>query len=63
LHLVWLFPWSVYLPGGQLDYKPVDRAGRANLLALCWIGFVMVFFTFSTTQSITRPDLSGASRS
>jgi hypothetical protein len=28
----------------------VDRAGRARLLALCWIGFVMVFFSFSTTQ-------------
>jgi len=51
LHLVWLFPWSVYLPAiFKLNYKPVDRAGRANLLALCWIGFVMLFFTFSTTQ-------------
>jgi hypothetical protein len=28
----------------------VDRAGCARLLALCWIGFVLVFFTFSTTQ-------------
>jgi hypothetical protein len=28
----------------------LDRAARAPLLALCWIGFVMVFFTFSTTQ-------------
>jgi hypothetical protein len=28
----------------------VDRAGRARLLALCWIGFVLVFFSFSTTQ-------------
>src|SRR4051812_4061912 len=51
LHLVWLFPWSVYLPAAaKLDYKPIDRAGRANLLALCWIGFVLPFFTFSTTQ-------------
>ena len=30
--------------------KPVDRAGRTRLLALCWIGFILVFFTFSTTQ-------------
>jgi len=50
-HLVWLFPWSVYLPTlWRFGYKPVDRQGRARLLALCWIGFVMVFFTLSTTQ-------------
>jgi hypothetical protein len=51
LNLIWLFPWSVYLPGAVgLSYKPDDRAGRTRLLALCWIGFLMVFFTFSTTQ-------------
>lgn len=50
-HLLWLFPWSVYLPAvAKLPYKPVDRAGRARLLALCWTGFLLVFFTFSTTQ-------------
>jgi len=51
LHVVWLFPWSAYGPAAvRLDYKPIDRAGRARLLALCWIGVVLVFFTFSTTQ-------------
>jgi len=50
-HLIWLFPWSVYIPAiVKQTFKPVDRAGRARLLALCWIGFVLVFFTFSTTQ-------------
>ncbi|HXX18867.1 MAG TPA: glycosyltransferase family 39 protein [Candidatus Acidoferrum sp.] len=50
-HLLWLFPWSVYFPAiAKLSFKPVDRAGRTRLLALVWIGFVMVFFTFSTTQ-------------
>jgi 4-amino-4-deoxy-L-arabinose transferase-like glycosyltransferase len=50
-HLIWLFPWSVYLPAvTRLSFKPVDRAGCARLLALCWTGFVLVFFTFSTTQ-------------
>jgi len=50
-HLLWLFPWSVYLPAiAKLSYKPMDRAGRARLLALCWAGFILVFFTFSTTQ-------------
>jgi len=51
LHLVWLFPWSVYFPAAaKLSYRPNDRAGKTRLLALCWIGFVLVFFTFSTTQ-------------
>jgi 4-amino-4-deoxy-L-arabinose transferase-like glycosyltransferase len=51
LHLIWLFPWSVYLPAvARLSFNPIDRAGRTRLLALCWIGFVLVFFTFSTTQ-------------
>ncbi len=50
-HLVWLFPWSVYLPAAcKLSYKPTDRAGRTRLMALCWAGFLLVFFTFSTTQ-------------
>ena len=51
LHLLWLFPWSVFLPAAaRLNYKPVDRAGRTRLLALCWTGFILSFFTFSTTQ-------------
>lgn len=51
LHLVWLFPWSVYFPAiARLSFKPVDRPGRTRLLALCWVGFVLIFFTFSTTQ-------------
>ena len=50
-HLLWLFPWSVYLPAiKDLSFKPIDRAGRTRLLALCWTGFILVFFTFSTTQ-------------
>jgi 4-amino-4-deoxy-L-arabinose transferase-like glycosyltransferase len=50
-HLIWLFPWSAYLPAvAKLSFKPMDRAGRARLLSLCWLGFVLIFFTFSTTQ-------------
>jgi 4-amino-4-deoxy-L-arabinose transferase-like glycosyltransferase len=50
-HLLWLFPFSVYFPAlVKLSYRPSDRAGRMRLLALCWAGFVLVFFTFSTTQ-------------
>jgi len=51
LNLVWLFPWSAFLPAAwRLSYKPITRAGRVRLMALCWIGTVMLFFTFSTTQ-------------
>jgi 4-amino-4-deoxy-L-arabinose transferase-like glycosyltransferase len=51
LHLVWLFPWSFFLPAAvKLDYRAATRAARARLLALCWIGFVLLFFSFSTRQ-------------
>ena len=50
-HLLWLFPWSVYLPAVfRQSYRGSDRASRVRLLALCWAGFILVFFTFSTTQ-------------
>jgi hypothetical protein len=51
LHVLWLFPWSVFFPAVLgLSFKPVDRAGRTRLLASCWTAFLLVFFTFSTTQ-------------
>jgi len=51
LNLAWLFPWSAFLPGAvKLSYNRESRAGRLRLMLLCWIGVVMVFFTFSTTQ-------------
>jgi hypothetical protein len=51
LHLVWLFPWSVYFPAAaKLRFRDADRSSRTRLLAACWIGFLLVFFTFSTTQ-------------
>jgi 4-amino-4-deoxy-L-arabinose transferase-like glycosyltransferase len=50
-HLLWLFPWSVYFPAvAKLSFRPTDRAGRMRLLCLCWAGFLLVFFTFSSTQ-------------
>jgi 4-amino-4-deoxy-L-arabinose transferase-like glycosyltransferase len=50
-HLLWLFPWSVYLPFvAKLNFRPVDRAGCVRLFCLCWIGWTLLFFTFSTTQ-------------
>jgi 4-amino-4-deoxy-L-arabinose transferase-like glycosyltransferase len=50
-HLLWLFPFSVYFPAiAKLSFRPVDRAARTRLMALCWTGFILVFFTFSSTQ-------------
>jgi len=50
-HLLWLFPWSFYVPAiAKLRFEPVDRAGATRLLALCWTGFLLLFFTLSTTQ-------------
>jgi hypothetical protein len=50
-NLIWLFPWSAYLPAAaELSYREDSRAARVRLMALCWIGSVMMFFTFSTTQ-------------
>jgi len=50
-HLLWLFPWSAYLAATlRLSYRPINLAGRMRLLALCWTGFLLLFFTFSSTQ-------------
>jgi 4-amino-4-deoxy-L-arabinose transferase-like glycosyltransferase len=65
LHLVWLFPWSLYLPLALRDLRRDARAARdiragmvtdAELAArtriLCWLwgGIVLVFFALSTSQ-------------
>src|SRR5579862_8052470 len=50
-HLLWLFPWSVYFPAvAKLSFRARDRAGHTRMLMLILTGFVLVFFTFSTTQ-------------
>jgi len=56
LHLVWLFPWSLYLPAAIRTALGVRKESRADFSArtrlLCWIlaGFVLVFFAISTNQ-------------
>lgn len=53
LNLVWLFPWSSFLPSLRaLDFTftPKNRLQRVCLLAICWIATVMGFFSLSTTQ-------------
>ncbi len=50
-HLLWLFPWSVYLPGVfRQSFRASDRASRARLLCACFILFILLFFSLSTTQ-------------
>ncbi|MBS1857129.1 MAG: glycosyltransferase family 39 protein [Acidobacteria bacterium] len=50
-HLLWFFPWSFYAPAAlKLTYRKEDRASRTRLLCLSWAGFILLFFTFSTTQ-------------
>lgn len=47
-HLLWFFPWSATLASVRIPTE--TRARRVTILALCWLGFILVFFTFSTTQ-------------
>lgn len=49
LHLAWLFPWSVFAPAAA-RLPQQGRARRWRTLCLCWIGFLLVFLSFSTTQ-------------
>jgi len=66
LHLVWLFPWSLYLPvtlrrpianwmarrkhGEPKLAQSLDFRSRTELLCLAWAGVTLVFFSFSTNQ-------------
>ena len=50
-HLLWFFPWSLNFPAAwRLQYRGGERGPRVRLLCLCWAGFILTFFTFSTTQ-------------
>jgi 4-amino-4-deoxy-L-arabinose transferase-like glycosyltransferase len=66
LHLVWLFPWSLYLPvalrrpirewmarrkrGELKSPRPLTFQSRTELLCLVWAGVTLIFFSFSTNQ-------------
>ena len=56
LHLVWLFPWSLYLPAVIRTVIDIRKQPRGDFSArtrlLCWIlaGLVLVFFAISTNQ-------------
>src|ERR1700756_136188 len=56
LHLVWLFPWSLYLPAAIRTAIDVRKERRDDFSArtrlLCWIlaGLILAFFAISTNQ-------------
>ncbi len=57
LMLVWLFPWSAFLPQSlravpwrRRALQSLDRRGRATLLCALWALLILVFFSFSTRQ-------------
>ncbi len=64
LHLVWLFPWSLYLPaavkiagqewrrwrGAGAGLGRSEFASRTRLLCWIWAGLVLIFFALSTNQ-------------
>jgi len=57
LHLVWLFPWSLYLPAAIRTVADVRKESLSSGFAartrlMCWIfaGLILVFFAVSTNQ-------------
>jgi 4-amino-4-deoxy-L-arabinose transferase-like glycosyltransferase len=54
LHLVWLFPWSFFLPLAIKDLphrvRNLEREQKLTLFLAVWAMLIVVFFSFSTTQ-------------
>jgi hypothetical protein len=52
LHLVWLFPWSLYLPVvfKKFRWEHRDFRDRTNALLALYAAVVLLFFSFSTNQ-------------
>ena len=53
-HLLWLFPWSIFVVQALRELPPVrtwsqklDASGQARLLVLSWAGFILLFFSIS----------------
>ncbi|HET7442368.1 MAG TPA: glycosyltransferase family 39 protein [Terriglobales bacterium] len=68
LLLVWLFPWTVFLPQALKNVPArlrhlrdaLGRRDQANLLCALWTIVILLFFTFSTRQEYyTIPAIPG----
>ena len=50
-HLIWFFPWSIFLPGvlscipRPRTWKTLSTEGQVRLLLTLWAGFILLFFS------------------
>ncbi len=54
LHLVWLFPWSFFLPLALRNFpyriRQVNEEEKRRLFLWVWLVMIILFFSFSTSQ-------------
>ena len=54
LLVVWLFPWSAFIGGLVRDFprsiRPQENRARVCLFLFLWIGVILAFYAFGTTQ-------------
>jgi 4-amino-4-deoxy-L-arabinose transferase-like glycosyltransferase len=52
-HLVWFFPWSIFLPGvlrcipRPRTWKNLTAEGQARMMLVLWAGFILLFFSLT----------------
>jgi 4-amino-4-deoxy-L-arabinose transferase-like glycosyltransferase len=52
-HLIWFFPWSIFLPAAlsciprPRTWKNLSPEGQARLLLVLWAGFILFFFSLT----------------
>jgi hypothetical protein len=52
-HLIWFFPWSIFLAGVFVEipkpreWKSLSPEGQARLLLVIWAGFTLLFFSLT----------------
>ena len=52
-HLIWFFPWSIFLPGvlscipRRRTWKTLSAEGQVRLLLTLWAGFILLFFSLT----------------
>jgi 4-amino-4-deoxy-L-arabinose transferase-like glycosyltransferase len=52
-HLIWFFPWSIFLPAAlsciprPRTWKNLSEEGQARLLLVLWAGFILLFFSLT----------------
>ena len=55
-HLIWWFPWSVFLPLAfrrlprPRDWRRLDTTGMALLFVCVWAGFIIFFFSLTESR-------------